>query len=135
MVMWNLVGYGAKWAARGIDAFSRTEVGKKTAEISAKSFNAAKEASREAIDNYKASKQSHTNSAGTSRGGSRWVAGSTVVTHDGRLGTVVRYLQVNEIGGSMSDTSLTELVMVDLAQWTNEFDRYLMVHEDGLRAI
>lgn len=135
MVMWNLVGHGVKWAARGIDAFSRTEAGKKTAEISSRSFLAAKEASREMIDSYKASKQSNPNHGASFGTGKKWNVNATVVTHDGRLGTVVRYLQANEIGGSQSDTSLTDLVLLDLAQSTSELDRYLIIHENGVKGI
>lgn len=40
MVMWNLVGHGVKWAARRVMAFSETEGGKKTAELSGKAYRA-----------------------------------------------------------------------------------------------
>lgn len=54
--MWNLVGYGAKWAARGIDAFSKTEAGKKTAELSGKAYRATRDAAKDALNSYKEGK-------------------------------------------------------------------------------
>lgn len=135
MVMWNLVGHGIKWAARGIDSFSRTEAGKKTAEVSARAFQAAKEASKEMVDSYKSSKAPNGRSLPNSNAGNKWESGNTVVTHDGRLGVTVRYLQVNEIGGSSSDLSLTDLVLMDLLQHTNELDRYLIIRENSIRRV
>lgn len=135
MVMWNLVGHGLKWAARGVDAFSRTEAGKKTGEVASRSFHAAKEASRDMIETYKQSKTNQGQFVGTARAAGKVDAGTSVVTHDGRFGTAVRYLQRNEIGGTLGDTSLTELLLVDLAQHTDELDRYLIIHENSVRAV
>ena len=53
MVMWNLVGHGVKWAARGVMAFSETEAGKKTAELSGKAYRATRDATKDAINTYK----------------------------------------------------------------------------------
>lgn len=64
MVMWNLVGYGAKWAARGIDAFSKTETGKKTAELSGKAYRATRDAAKDAINTYKENQADENNTAG-----------------------------------------------------------------------
>ena len=57
MVMWNLVGHGAKWAARGVLAFSETETGKKTAELSGKAYRATRDATKDAINTYKENQQ------------------------------------------------------------------------------
>lgn len=57
MVMWNLVGHGAKLAFRGIDAFSKTEAGKKTAELSGKAYRATRDATKDAINAYKENQQ------------------------------------------------------------------------------
>ena len=53
MVMWNLVGHGAKWAARGVLVFSESETGKKTAELSGKAYRATRDATKEAISSFK----------------------------------------------------------------------------------
>ena len=57
MVMWNLVGHGVKWAARGVMAFSETEAGKKTAELSGKAYRATRDATKDAINTYKENQQ------------------------------------------------------------------------------
>lgn len=57
MVMWNLVGHGVKWAARGVLAFSETEAGKKTAELSGKAYRATRDATKDAINTYKENQQ------------------------------------------------------------------------------
>lgn len=134
MVMWNLVAHGVKWAARGLDSFSRTEAGKKTAEVSSRAFSAAKEASREVLKSYKQSRQS---AGSPASGGSRsgWSEGVTIVLYDGRVGVVVRYLRANEVAGDPTDTTMTPLVLVDLLQHTSEMDRYIIVHESGLRLV
>jgi|694.fasta_scaffold40330_2 hypothetical protein len=62
MVMWNLVGHGAKWAARGVLAFSETETGKKTAELSGKAYRATRDATKEAISSFKESQKKGDNS-------------------------------------------------------------------------
>jgi len=135
MVMWNLVAHGVKWAARGIDAFSQTDAGKKTAEVTGRAFAAAKEASQDAVRAYKDSKNSTRPNGGGLRG-VRWVEGALVVmATDGRVGRVVRYLQANEVGGESGGTGFTPLVLVDLLQFTNEMDRYIFIHESGLRAV
>jgi len=53
MVMWNLVGHGVKWAARGVAAFSETETGKKTAELAGKAYRATRDATKDAVNTYK----------------------------------------------------------------------------------
>jgi hypothetical protein len=134
MVMWNLVAHGVKRTVRGLDSFSRTEAGKKSAEVSSKAFSAAKEASREVLRSYKQSRPSPGSTAsGSSRLG--WTEEVTVVLHDGRVGVFVRYLRANEVGGDSTDTSMTALVLVDLLQHTSEMDRYIFVHESGLRSV
>jgi len=135
MVMWNLVAHGVKWAARGLEAFSRTDAGKKTAEVSSKAFQAAKEASKDAINSYKQSRNASASRMGASRPGARWQGGETVVISDGRVGLVVRYLSVNEIGGAASDNSPTELVLLEMMQYSSELDRYLFIHENSIRAV
>lgn len=55
--MWNLVGYGVKWAARGVDAFSKTDAGKKTAELSGRAYRATRDATRDAVSAYKENQQ------------------------------------------------------------------------------
>lgn len=57
MVMWNLVGHGVKLAARGVMAFSETETGKKTAELSGKAYRATRDATKDAINTYKENQQ------------------------------------------------------------------------------
>lgn len=135
MVMWNLVGHGVKWAARGLDSFSRTDAGKKTAEVSSKAFQAAKEASKEVINSYKHSRNASASRVVASRTGTRWQGGETVVTPNGRVGSVVRYLSVSEIGGATSDNSSTELVLLEMLQHESELDRYLFIHENSIRAV
>lgn len=132
MVMWNLVGHGVKWAARGLDAFSRTDAGKKTSEVSAKAFHAAKDASKSAIAAYKSSRSQ---GSGSHVSGRHWAEGQTVVLPDGQVGSVVRNVCANEIGGDISDSSETPIVLVDLLQYTSELDRYRLIHEASLRGI
>ena len=55
--MWNLVGHGVKWAARGVMAFSETEAGKKTAELSGKAYRATRDATKDAINTYRENQQ------------------------------------------------------------------------------
>jgi hypothetical protein len=123
MVMWNLVGHGVMWAARGLEAFSRTEAGKKTVELSAKALEAAKKSSNENLASFR-----HTRAE-------RWAEGATVVAADGRVGIVVRYLTVAEAGGPVNNSSSTTLVLLDLIQYTSELDRYLIASENSLRGI
>lgn len=135
MVMWNLVAHGVRLAVRGLDSFSRTEAGKKTAEVSSKAFDAAKEASKDALASYRQSRAARAAAAGTSSSAGRWAEGATVVASDGRVGVVVRYLTVAEAGGPVSDTSTTTLVLLDLLQYTSELDRYLIANETSLRGV
>jgi len=51
--MWNLVGHGIKLAARGAQAFSETDAGKKTAELSGKAYRATRDATKDAISSFK----------------------------------------------------------------------------------
>ena len=135
MVMWNLVGHGVKLAVRGLDAFSRTDAGKKTAEFSSKAFRAAKEASKDAIKAYKESRAAAPGRIGSKGDDLRWRGGETVVTSDGRVGVIVRYLAVSEIGGDSSVDAISELVLVDLLQHANELDRYLIIHQNSVRTV
>ena len=135
MVMWNLIGHGVKWAARGIDAFSKTDAGKKTAEVSSRAFSAAKEASKDAVAAYKKSQAARAGTAGAAPGGLRWEAGRTVVASDGRVGVVVRYLTASEVGGPFGDSSFTGLLLIDLLQHTSELDRYLIISENSVRGV
>jgi hypothetical protein len=135
MVMWNLVAHGVRLAVRGLEAFSRTEAGKKTAEVSSRAFEAAKEASKDALASYRQSRAARAAAAGASSSVGRWADGTTVVASDGRVGVVVRYLTVAEAGGPVSDTSTTTLVLLDLLQYTSELDRYLIANETSLRGL
>jgi hypothetical protein len=135
MVMWNLVAHGVRLAARGLGAFSRTEAGKKTAEVSSKAFEAAKESSKDALASYRRSRAARVGAAGASSSAGRWAEGATVVASDGRVGVIVRYLTVAEAGGLVSDMSTTTLVLLDLLQYTSEVDRYLIVNETSLRGV
>jgi len=135
MVMWNLVGHGVKWAARGIEAFSKSGAGKRTAEVSARALQAARDASRDAITTYKQLRSNRSENSGGASLGARWTEGTTVVASDGRVGVVVRYLTAAEVGGSVTDKSLTSLVLLDLLQHTSELDRYLIASENSIRGV
>lgn len=135
MVMWNLVAHGVKLAARGLEAFSRTEAGKKSAEVSSKAFEAAKEASKDALASYRHSRAVRSGVASSSARAGRWAEGTTVVATGGRVGVVVRYLAASEVGGPVSDVSTTTLVLLDLIQYTNDLDRYLIADETSLRGL
>jgi hypothetical protein len=131
MVMWNLVGQGIKLAVRGIDAFSRTEAGKKTAEFSASAFAITKERARELLSDVGARVQ--TTSSPNSDVGT-FTSGERVILN-GRRGTMIRYLTNRELGVPPHDDSPTTLACVEMDSFADPMDRYMITADSALRRL
>ena len=130
MVMWNLVGHGVKLAARGVMAFSRTEAGQKTGEISSKAFAAARKSSSAAIADYRASKAARQVRKASDE--MRFTEGQAVKLRDGTVGTVVAYMRNCDIIEGSSDQALTSLVLIERQRFSSEEDRCVIVADSAL---
>jgi len=131
MVMWNLVGHGIKWAARGVDAFSKTDAGKATGSAISRATRATRSGISQLAATQRATSTKRTNASAGSTS-KKLHAGQRVRFQDGSKGTVLRYLRECDLTPSSGDETLTDMVVVELARFTSEYDRYIMSHDSAV---
>ena len=116
MVMWNLVGHGAKWAIRGAAEFSRTQTGQRFGELTRKAYTTSRDLTKEAVERYRASDHPARSARRSIRGQDVFRTGDVVLLPSGEVALVLRYVEEREIGGAPDNRSASDLLIVGLLQ-------------------
>lgn len=134
MVMWNLVGHGVKWAARGLHEFSKTDAGRRLGELTSRAYSSSRDLTREAVARYRNSSPSDGSLFRTARK-QTFRQGDVVVLPNGEVALVIRYVERHEIGGTQDDRTPTELLVVGLLQTVGDEDQFVVIAQSSLRKV